>query len=96
MKSMKLTSALTVVMIAGVVGFSLIYADAVAPQQTIGKATFTAGDLTLDKVPSFDFGTQQITTQDQDYDSQAQSEVQMTDLCDSSSGWTLTELQPGS
>lgn len=27
MKSMKLTSALTVVMIAGVVGFSLIYAQ---------------------------------------------------------------------
>lgn len=58
--------------------------------------TFTAGDLTLDKVPSFDFGTQQITTQDQDYDAQVQSKVQVTDLRGSSSGWTLTELQPGS
>ncbi|MBO1103943.1 WxL domain-containing protein [Enterococcus faecalis] len=90
MKSMKLTSALTVAMIAGGIGFSSISADAVAPQQTTGKVTFTPGELTLDKVPSFDFGTQQITTQTKDYDAQEQSKVQVTDLRGSSAGWTLT------
>ncbi|MCU2243125.1 WxL domain-containing protein [Enterococcus faecalis] len=90
MKSMKLTNALLVAVIAGGIGFSSIYADAVAPQNSTGKVTFTAGDLTLDKVPSFDFGTQQITAQDHDYDAQAQSEVQVTDLRGSSAGWTLT------
>ena len=90
MKSMKVAGALTVAMIVGGIGFSSISADAVAPQNSTGKVTFTAGDLTLDKVPSFDFGTQQITTQDQDYDAQAQSEVQVTVLRGSSAGWTLT------
>ena len=90
MKLVKVVNALTVAMIAGGIGFSSISADAVAPQNSTGKVTFTAGDLTLDKVPSFDFGTQQITTQDRDYDAQAQSEVQVTDLRGSSVGWTLT------
>lgn len=90
MKSMKLTSALTVAMIAGGIGFSSISADAVENQTSTGKVTFTPGELTLDKVPSFDFGTQQITTQPKDYDAQEQSKVQVTDLRGSSAGWTLT------
>lgn len=91
MKSMKLASALTVVAVAGTVGLSTISAHAATtPQNSTGKVTFTAGDLTLDKVPNFDFGTQQIKAQDQNYNAQAQSEVKVTDLRGSSAGWTLT------
>lgn len=91
MKSIKLASALTVAVVAGTVGLSSISANAAtAPQTSTGKVTFTAGDLTLDQVPSFDFGTQQIKVQDQDYNAQAQSEVKVTDLRGSSAGWTVT------
>lgn len=93
MKSMKLASALTVTAIVGTFGISSITANAAtapAPQNSTGKVTFTAGDLTLDKVPNFDFGTQQITAQDKDYDAQSQSAVGVTDLRGSSAGWTLT------
>ena len=88
---MKLASALTVVAVAGTVGLSTISAHAATtPQNSTGKVTFTAGDLTLDKVPNFDFGTQQIKAQDQNYNAQAQSEVKVTDLRGSSAGWTVT------
>lgn len=90
MKSMKVEKIFIVAMIVGGSGFSSISADAVAPKNSIGKVTFTAGDLTLDKVPSFDFGSQKITIQDQDYNAQEKSEVQVTDLRGSSVGWTLT------
>ncbi|EIR4022316.1 WxL domain-containing protein [Enterococcus faecalis] len=91
MKSMKLTSALTVAMIAGGIGFSSISANA-APQNqnSTGEVTFIPGNLTLDAVPDFDFGQQQITAQDKNYNAQSASEVQVTDLRGSSAGWELT------
>jgi hypothetical protein len=90
MKSMKLISALTVATIAGTFGISSITANAATSQNTTGKVTFIAGDLKLDKVPNFDFGQQQISTQDEEYDAQGESEVGVTDLRGSSAGWSLT------
>lgn len=91
MKSMKLTSSLTVAMIAGGIGFSSISADA-APQNqnSTGKVTFTAGDLTLDQVPDFNFGAQEIKATTETYGAQDESKVQVTDLRGSSAGWNLT------
>ncbi|EOB3445462.1 WxL domain-containing protein [Enterococcus faecalis] len=93
MKSMKLTSALTVAMIAGGIGFSSISANAVENQTSTGKVTFTAGALTLDAVPTLDFGDQAITTADQVYNAKSESVATVTDLRGSSAGWNLTVKQ---
>lgn len=89
MKSKKLFSVLTVAVVTGGIGLSSISADA-EEKLSDGRVTFLPGALTLDKVPSFDFGLQQITTQDQLYNAVTKSEVQVTDLRGSSLGWTLT------
>ena len=66
---------------------------------TTGKVKFTAGDLTLDKVPEFDFGTQQISTTDQNYAATAEGVTKITDLRGDGKGWeltvTATELKAG-
>lgn len=58
MKSVKLTNVLTVAVVVRGEGWALrqlLYMQLI-PKVTIGKVTFTLGDLTLDKVPNFDFG----------------------------------------
>ncbi|MBO1103944.1 WxL domain-containing protein [Enterococcus faecalis] len=90
MKSVKLTNVLTVAVVVGGIGFSSTSVYAVDPQVTTGKVTFTPGDLTLDKVPNFDFGQQPISTQDKLYGTTTKSEVQITDLRGTSTGWGLT------
>jgi hypothetical protein len=90
MKPMKLASALIAAAIAGTFGISSITANAAMEQKTTGKVTFTAGDLTLDKVPNFDFGQQPISTENKLYGTTTESEVQITDLRGTSKGWGLT------
>ncbi|MEB7428319.1 WxL domain-containing protein [Enterococcus faecalis] len=60
---------------------------------SIGSVEFTPGVLTLDAVPNFDFGSQEITTKDETYQSKTDSIVTVTDLRGSSIGWNLTVKQ---
>ena len=95
MKSLNLksTSALALALIAGgVVATATPVAAAVqsSPSSTTGKVEFTAGDLTLNQVPNFDFGTQNILSTDQTYTATADGETKITDLRGDGNGWELT------
>ena len=61
-----------------------------SPSNTTGKVTFTAGDLTLNQVPDFDFGTQNILPTDQTYTATANGVTKITDLRGDGKGWELT------
>ncbi len=69
-------------------------------QTSQGQITFAPGALTLDQVPSFDFGTQNISVQNQTYGATQNSIVRITDLRGTAAGWNLTvkatELQTSS
>lgn len=58
-----------------------------------GSVEFTPGTLTVDAVPSFDFGSQNITTKNQTYQSKTDNIATVTDLRGSSVGWNLTVKQ---
>lgn len=92
MVSKKLTSvAVAMAVIAGGIGISSISVHAATQNQnSTGKVTFTEGELTLDQVPNFDFGSQQIKSTTETYGTQSESKVQVTDLRGSSQGWNLT------
>lgn len=91
MKKTKIAKTLMVMGFIGFIGFSSDSAFAASENQnSTGEVTFTAGDITLDEVPNFNFGQQQISTVNKDYDAQQQSKIQVTDLRGSSAGWNLT------
>lgn len=92
--SLKSTSVLAIALIAsGVVATATpVSATQQLPIGTEGKVNFTAGNLTLDQVPSFDFGTQAITTTSERYDATNEGFVKVTDLRGTDAGWCLTVI----
>lgn len=74
----------------GLLNTSVVLADQQISQNTEGKVTFLPGELTLDKVSSFDFGQQPISKEDRLYGTKTKSEIQITDLRGTSEGWQLT------
>ncbi|HFD0793059.1 TPA: WxL domain-containing protein [Enterococcus faecium] len=94
MKSVKLISALTITMIAGGIEFFNHSVDAATQDsKSTGQVEFIGGDLTLDAVPSFDFGKQNITTNTQTYNAQSESIATVSDLRGTAAGWNLTVKQ---
>lgn len=99
--SLKSTGTLAFALIAsGVMATTPVAATQQSPTETEGKVAFIAGELTLDQVPNFDFGSQAITTTDQTYTATTSGKAKITDLRGSSAGWELTvkasELQANS
>lgn len=91
MKAIKLIGALTLTLAAGGMGlFSPSVNAATVDKSSQGEVTFTPGTLTLDQVPNFDFGTQNISAENQTYGAQDESVIKVTDLRGSSAGWNLT------
>ena len=97
MKSLNLksTSALALALIAGGV---VATATPVSADQTTGTVQFTAGNLEFgdgagQKVPSFDFGINAITTQDETYNTTAAGILAVTDLRGSNAGWKVSVTQ---
>lgn len=91
MKLLKLPTVLTIVAVAGGIGLSSTSVSAATQDESSeGEVTFTAGALTLDQVPSFDFGNQNISAETQTYGAQSESVVKVTDLRGTSAGWNLT------
>lgn len=97
MKSLNLksTSVLAIALIAsGVVAT----ATPVSAEQTTGTVEFTAGNLefgdgTGQKVPSFDFGQQDITAKDKTYDAVTAGTLKVSDLRGTGEGWYVTVTQ---
>ncbi|HAQ0508468.1 TPA: WxL domain-containing protein [Enterococcus faecium] len=91
MKLLKLPTVLTIAAVAGGIGLSSTSVSAATQDKSSqGEVTFTAGALTLEQVPSFDFGNQSISAEDQTYGAQSESVVRVTDLRGTSAGWNLT------
>lgn len=93
--SLKSTSALALALIAGGV---VATATPVSADQTTGTVEFTAGNLefgdgTGQTVPSFDFGINAITTQDETYNTTAEGILAVTDLRGSNAGWKVSVTQ---
>lgn len=68
---------------------------AIHNQTSTGHVTFSPGALSLDAVPNFDFGQQDITAVDKTYHANSEVVVTVTDLRGSSVGWNLTVKQDG-
>lgn len=97
MKSMTLKS-MSALALALVAGGALATATPVFADQTTGTVEFTAGNLefgdgTGQTVPSFDFGINAITTQDETYNTTAEGILAVTDLRGSSAGWKVSVTQ---
>jgi len=70
----------------------------ITPDPEKEKPTGNTGELRLDVVPAFDFGTQEITTKDKSYDAELPVEaggdkvpyyVQVTDVSGTGEGWKI-------
>lgn len=95
MKKLNLgTSFLAITILIGGIGGMNVSAEATTQNNnSTGSVEFISGALTLDAVPSFDFGSQKITTKDQTYQSKTENVATVTDLRGSSVGWNLTVKQ---
>lgn len=92
--SLKSTGALSLALIvSGVMATTPVAATQQSPTETEGKVAFTAGELTLDQVPNFDFDTHMISGRDETYNIKEEAQAQVTDLRGSSAGWRLTVTQ---
>ncbi len=93
-KSNLITNFLTITTIIGGIGWMNVSVEAITQNNNSnGSVEFTPGALTLDAVPSFDFGSQKITTKNQTYQSKTENIATVTDLRGSSVGWNLTVKQ---
>lgn len=99
MKSMSLKS-MSALALALVAGGALATTTSVSAEDTTGKVKFTAGDLIFSDgatatVPSFDFGSHQVSSTAQTYNATAAGTLAVTDLRGTGAGWNVTVKQKG-
>ena len=104
MKSLcfKSTSVLALALIAGGVLVTTAATSVSAAEQkdSTGQVEFAKGDIhfgedgvTGEGVPSFDFGQQKITTENQTYTAKEDGVLKVTDLRGTGAGWKVTVTQ---
>lgn len=79
---------------AGMVGSA--FAEESDTKDSTASVTFKTpktGALTLKEIPSFDFGTHEISTDDQLYSNVTEGKVQVQDIRGTVAGWSVSVLQ---
>lgn len=103
-KKLMVGTALVTFITVGGFSISSVSAAEIDAKDSQGTAAFTKGELTLDFVSSFDFGTHPISVDNEVYTAAPQklddgrevpNYAQVTDLRGSAAGWTLSVQQKG-